>query len=80
MVLVGCNLVVVRMELNAVRHAMQIRDAPGITRGKKLRLTRLYQLALKGLHVVLRGLRLTLPISVAVQSSTYTVAHPTVVK
>lgn len=37
-----------RMELNAVRHAMQIQDAPGDNAGKKLRLTRLYQPVLKG--------------------------------
>lgn len=36
-----------RMEFNAVRHTMQIQDAPGDNAGKKLRLTRLYQPVLK---------------------------------
>lgn len=40
-----------RMELNAVRHAMQIQDAPGDNAGKKLRLTRLYQPVLKGARI-----------------------------
>lgn len=37
---------------------MQIRDTLGITRGKKLRLTRLYQTVLKGIRRSMR-LRLT---------------------
>ena len=40
-----------RMELNAVRHAMQIQDAPGDNAGKKLRLTHLYQPVLKGARI-----------------------------
>lgn len=52
-----------RMELNAVRHAMQIQDAPGDNAGKKLRLTRLYQPVLKGraysLHLCLYLTRLS---------------------
>ena len=56
-----------RMELNAVRHTMQIQDAPGDNAGKKLRLTRLYQPVLKG-RIPFYMAVLDAPISVAVQS------------
>lgn len=59
-----------RMELNAVRHTMQIQDAPGDNAGKKLRLTRLYQPVLKG-HMPFYMAVLDAPISVAVQSWIY---------
>lgn len=55
------------MELNAVRHTMQIQDARGDNAGKKLRLTRLYQPVLKG-HMPLYMAVPDVPISVAVQS------------